>query len=190
MQQNDKKIKELLNEHIRKRPHSPGNPAGLYSGRATPSRVCRTWQGFVSCSCMFHLWQQSWTSIYSSRHCKADTAKRSMLLHIANLRVHTCSLQEQFIKNQTKITTNLFSSESKHNCLEWSHDGMFADWRCIQNAAGCFVYTLDESFSKLAIHVLLDLVLAFSWAIPACISQYCPRTHSYSGSICITITLL
>ena len=44
IQRNDKKIKELLKEHICKRPHSPGNPAGLYSGRATPSRVCRTRQ--------------------------------------------------------------------------------------------------------------------------------------------------
>ena len=29
MQRNDKKIEELLNEHIRKRPHSPGNPATI-----------------------------------------------------------------------------------------------------------------------------------------------------------------
>ena len=29
MQRNDKKIKELLNEHIRKRPHSLGNPATI-----------------------------------------------------------------------------------------------------------------------------------------------------------------
>ena len=29
MQRNDKKIEELLNEHIRKRPYSPGNPATI-----------------------------------------------------------------------------------------------------------------------------------------------------------------
>ena len=37
---------------------------------------------------------------------------------------------------------------------------MFVEWRCIQNPAVCFVYTLDESFSKHAIHVLLHLMLA------------------------------
>ena len=31
---NDKKIKGLLNEHIRKRPHSLGNPAGLVSNQS------------------------------------------------------------------------------------------------------------------------------------------------------------
>ena len=46
---------------------------------------------------------------------------------------------------------------------------MFKEWRCIQNAAVCFVYTLDESFLKHAVHVLLHLVLASVRAIPALI---------------------
>ena len=37
MQCNDKKIEKLLNEHIRKRPHSPGNPATIsYRAVCTP----------------------------------------------------------------------------------------------------------------------------------------------------------
>ena len=46
---------------------------------------------------------------------------------------------------------------------------LLVEWRCIQNAAVCFVCTLDESFSKHAIHVLLHLVLACTRAIPALI---------------------
>ena len=169
---------ELLIEHIRKRPHSPGNPAGLYSGGATPSRVYRTRQGFVSCSCMFHLRQQSWTPMYSSRNCKADTVKRSMFLHIAN---HAC-LHVAY-KSQSKITANLFTLESKHKCLGRSHARMFVEWQCIQNAAVCFVYTLEESFSKHAIHVLLHLVLTCIRAIPALIQALmaAPFGHVSAG---------
>ena len=37
MQCNDKKIEELMNEHIRKRPHSAGNPATIpYRAVCTP----------------------------------------------------------------------------------------------------------------------------------------------------------
>ena len=80
MQQKDEKIKELLNEHIRKRPHSPGNPPGLYSGVANPSRVCGTRQGSIPWSYMFHLPQQSGIPMYSSRNCKADPATRSFYI--------------------------------------------------------------------------------------------------------------
>ena len=31
---------------------------------------------------------------------------------------------------------------------------MVVEWRCIQSVAVCFVYTLDESFAKNAVHVL------------------------------------
>ena len=46
---------------------------------------------------------------------------------------------------------------------------MFVEWRCIQSAAVCFVYTPDESFSKHAIHVLLNFILACIREIPALI---------------------
>ena len=96
MQQNDEKIKDKLNAHISRRLHSSGNPAGLYSGVATHSKVCKTRQGLYSCSCMFQLRQQLWTPIYSSRHCKADTTKRTMFLHnYCQPRIRTRSLQEQ-----------------------------------------------------------------------------------------------
>ena len=170
MQRNYKKIIDLLNEHIRKRPHSPGDPARLYSGRASPSRVCRTRQEFVSCSrIMFHLRQQSWTPMYSSINCKADAVKWIMFLRIAS---HAfVAHKKNLIKSKSKITTNLFMLESKHKCLGWSHTRMFVERWCIQSAVVCFVCTLDELFSKHAIqcHVLLHLVLACMWAVPALI---------------------
>ena len=46
---------------------------------------------------------------------------------------------------------------------------MYGGWRCIQSVAVCVVYTLDESFSKHAIRVLLHLVLACVQAIPTLI---------------------
>ena len=37
-------------------------------------------------------------------------------------------------------------------CLGWNHAEMFVEWRCIQSAAVCFVYTREEQFSRHAIH--------------------------------------
>ena len=61
MQCNDKKIKRVSR-----------------AGGATASRVCR----LVSCSCIFHLRQQSWTPMYSPETVKQK--QRSMFLDIAN----------------------------------------------------------------------------------------------------------
>ena len=184
MQRSDKKIKELQNAHIRKGPHSSGNRAGLYNGGATPSRICRTRQGFVSCFCMFHLRQQPWTLRYSSRNCKADTAKRSMFLQ-AYCQPRIRSSQGNLIKNQSQITINLFTFKSKHKCFGWSHAGMLVEWRCIQNAAGCVLYILDEPFSKHAIQTCYTAprtrLCTGNTGSDTC--RYCPHTRSYSGSI-------
>ena len=85
MQQNDKKIKELLNEHIRERSHSPENPAGLYSGGTTPSRASLQDSAGI-CALLLHA--SSPAAVVDTnvliQNCKADTAKRSMFLHIAS----------------------------------------------------------------------------------------------------------
>ena len=146
MQRNDKKIKKLLSEHIRKRPHSPSNPAGLYSGGATPSRVCRTRQGFVSCSCMFHLWQQSWVPMYSSRNCKADTAKRSMFPHIA-CQPHIPSSQEDSINIYSKSQWTYSCWSLSTNVLGWSHDWVFVEWRCMNRLLWHISYS-DKSIKN------------------------------------------
>ena len=62
---------------------------------------------------------------------------------------------------------------------------MFVEWRCIQNAAVCFVYTLEESYSRHAIHCLLHLALACMREIPALtqvLASIAPHTRSYLGT--------
>ena len=196
MQRNDKKIKELLKKHICKRPYSPGNPAGLYRGVATPSRVCRTRQGFVFCSCIFHLWQQSWTPMYSSRNCKADPAKQSMFLRIA-YQPHIRSSQEKkllrSIKNRIKIT-NLFTLESKRKDLgmESRQDigGMASHTKCSRLYCvhtGWVVFkACSTCFTASRTHLYVGNTSSdtcpHGCAVWACISRYCPHTRSYSGS--------
>ena len=36
--------------------------------------------------------------------------------------------------------------------MKINHADMIVEWRCIQSAAVCFVYTLEEQFSRHAIH--------------------------------------
>ena len=60
---------------------------------------------------------------------------------------------------------------------------MFVEWQCLQSSAICFVYTLDESFSEHAIHVLQHLALACIWATPALIHAFtaAPSRHVSAG---------